>query len=292
MTFAVWLGFMSSVAARDIFVNNVDGDDRRSGGSPASHGAASGPVKTITRALQAAAKGDHVILANTGQPYRESVALQCGSHSGYDANSPFVIQGNGAVLDGAQDVPSDRWEHFRGDVFRFRPARLSYQLLFLDGKPALQRPPSDGHQLPNLQPLEWSLFDRYVYFRVQKDSLPHQYKLSHAVLPAGLTLYQVRHVVISDLVIQGFQLDGVNAADGVFDAVLVGLTCRGNGRSGVSVGGASRVRMEACLVGNNGAAQLRVEGWSKTEIVRCNLLDNTAPPVVRESNYAQVEVGN
>ena len=58
----------------------------------------------------------------------------------------------------------------------------------------------------------------------------------------GITLYEVRNVVIRDLIVQGFQLDGINAHDGVFDALLKKVTCRGNARSGICVGGASRVR--------------------------------------------------
>jgi hypothetical protein len=286
----VCLGLTSSVAARDIFVNNVTGDDLRSGGSPTSHGAASGPVRTIARALRAAEKGDRIMLADTGQPYRASITLHGGRHSGFPSR-PFVIQGNGAVLDGSQSVPGDRWEHYQGNVFRFQPVRMTYQQLFLDGQPAQRRRATPGDGQPrSLKPLEWSLFDRYLYFRVEKDKLPHRYQLSHAVLPAGITLYQVRHVVISDLVIQGFQLDGVNAHDGVVDATLVGLTCRVNGRSGFSVGGASRVRVQGCSASGNGAAQVRCEGWSRTEIVNCTLLDDSASPVVREGDYARVQV--
>lgn len=71
----------------------------------------------------------------------------------------------------------------------------------------------------------------------------------------GITLYQVLNVEIQDLVVQGYQLDGVNAHDSAFNVKLVGLTCRGNGRSGISIGGALRVELEACLVGNNGEWQ-------------------------------------
>jgi hypothetical protein len=100
-------------------------------------------------------------------------------------------------------------------------------------------------------------------------------------------MYEVRMVVVRDLVIQGFQLDGVNAHDGVFNGTLQGLNCRGNGRSGISVGGASRVRIESCLVGNNGAAQVRTEGYSRTHLVGCDVLDNTAPRIVQDGGSIQ-----
>jgi hypothetical protein len=290
---AIWLALTSSVAARDIFVNNVAGDDRRGGDSPSPLGGEMGPLRSISFALRAARKGDRIIVANTGQPYREYITLQGARNSGRRAEAPFVIEGNGAVLDGAYPIPANLWEHYRNDVFRFRPMRLAHQILFLNEKPAMrQQAALEAQQLPELAPLQWSLFRGQIYFRVEKDALPHQYNLSHTVLPAGITLYQVRHVVIRDLVIQGYQLDGVNAQDGVTDTTLIGLTCRGNGRSGISVGGASRVRVEASLVGNNGVAQVRAEGWSKTDIVNCDLVESTAPPVVREGDHAKVQVAN
>ena len=95
-----------------------------------------------------------------------------------------------------------------------------------------------------------------MYFRTEPNRLPQSYDLSYTARQVGITLYEVRHVIVRDLVIQGFQLDGVNAHDGVRDTALVGLNCRGNVRSGISIGGASRVRLDSCLVGNNGAAQL------------------------------------
>ena len=119
---------------------------------------------------------------------------------------------------------------------------------------------------------------------------PDDYRLSHTALTVGLTLYEVRHVVISDLIIQGFQLDGVNAHDGVYQASLMGLTCRGNGRSGISIGGASRVKIDGCLVGNNGEAQVRTEGFSRTEIIATELLDSTAPGLVKDGDGGKVTV--
>ena len=97
--------------------------------------------------------------------------------------------------------------------------------------------------------------------------------------------------LIRGLVVQGFQLDGVNAHDGAFNLTLTGMVCRGNGRSGISIGGASRVRIEASLVGNNGEAQLRTEGFSHTRLVNCDLIDDNpaAPALVRESGEVVVE---
>ncbi len=281
--------FTASSFARDIYVNNQTGDDRRSGRGAQIGSGSDGPVRSVKRALELASGMDRVVLANTGQPYRESITLQAGRHSGIAAK-PFTLEGNGAVLEGLQEIPVDRWRHFRGSVFRFRPSGKSFHLLFLDGRPASRVPvDSSATTIPKLKELQWCLSKGHVYFRPQKGRLPGGHALSHTSLTVGITLYEVRHVAISNLTIQGFQLDGINAHDGVFSTRLTGLICRGNGRSGVSIGGASNVRIEACLMGNNGTAQIRTEGFSHTRVVACDLLDDTAPAIVKEGGEVVVE---
>lgn len=286
--FLLFLLVSDASIGKDIFVDNVAGDDRRDGTTEQSSGRAGGPVRSLRRALDLAVGSDRVVMTDTGEPYRESVTLQAGKHTGV-ATRPFTIVGNGATLDGSAPVPEDAWIHVEGDVFRFRAPRTNFQILFLDGKPLVRQFVAREAGFPELRPLEWCLFDRHIYFRVEKDKLPRQYELSHTSLPVGITLYEARNIVISDLVVQGFQLDGLNAHDSVFDATLVGLTCRGNGRSGISVGGASRVKIIACLVGDNGAAQVRTEGFSHTDILNCDLVESpNAPAVVRDGGLVSV----
>lgn len=279
----------SPVSARDWYVNNVAGDDIKDGLSEISTSSTSGPVRSITKALRGAGKMDRIIIANTGESYRESFTL-CGRHSGRP-EAPFTIVGNGATLDGSKPVPDDAWEFYRGEVFRFQPQRMPSQMLFWEGKPLVRGGKVDAQgRIQPLKPLEWAYLEGQIYFRPEAGRLPQQYGLTMASQTVGITLYQVLNVEIQDLVVQGYQLDGVNAHDSAFNVKLVGLTCRGNGRSGISIGGASRVELEACLVGNNGEAQVRTEGYSHTKIVNCTLLDNTAPALVKEDHSEVSEV--
>jgi hypothetical protein len=285
----VWAVCSASAGARDLYVDNVAGDDRFDGSAAIAHSATAGPCRTIARALREAIAGDRIFLANSGQPYRESITLQAGRHSGAGEH-PFQLAGNGAVLDGAAPIAERLWKHVRGEIFAYQPPQLAYQLLFLGGKPAARVLAEPAvRSLPPLKALEWCLFDRQIYFRTEPGHLPLSYELSHSALPVGITLYEVRDVVISDLTVQGFQRDGINAHDGVFGATFRNVTCRGNARSGISIGGASRVTLETCLVGNNGTAQVRTEGYSHTRLINCDLLDNTAPPVVREGGKVYVD---
>jgi hypothetical protein len=269
----------SSAPAGDLFVDNVGGDDRLDGRSPQSTTEA-GPVRTIARALALAGPGDHIHLAKTGQAYRESVSLSGGDHSGFSVN-PFTIVGNGAVLDGSLPVPPGDWENVRENLYRFRPPRGSHPLLFLDGRPAPRKAVEPNVGLPVLAPTEWCAHDGRIYFAAEQGKLPREYALSYAALPVGITLYHVKHVTILDLVVQGFHTDGVNAHDGARGVRLGGLILRGNGRSGLAVGGSSQVTADGCLIGDNGAAQVWLSGYSVLGLEQCELLDGSAPKFVR-----------
>ena len=180
-------------------------------GPPGESGERSGPCRTIAKALRLAGSGDRVVLTKTGEPYRESITLQAARHSGI-VGQPFTLVGNGAVLDGSHPVPKDDWEHVAGDVFRFRPPRSSFLVLYLDGKPATRRPEALTDAASQLEPRQWCLDNGVVHFRANQGKMPRDYEVSYTALTVGITLYEVRHVVISDLVVQGFQLDGINAA--------------------------------------------------------------------------------
>lgn len=287
---AVLLTLTGGLAAHGatIYVDNVAGDDLLDGGAAVSD-AGSGPVRTIRKALRVVQSGDRIVLANTGEAYRETISLSDRRHSG-NAVSPFIIDGQGAVLEGADPVPPDAWENYRGAVFRFRPPRSSFQRLFLEGKPAVERKIDPAaHRLPELAPLEWYRRDAHIYFRVEQEKLPEAYPLSYSARQTGITLYHVHDVLITNLVVQGFRLDGVNVNDGVRDCELIDVTSRGNGRSGVTVAGSSKLGLAHCVLGDNGEAQLRVEGQSSTVIEASELIANTAPAVLRRGGKLVID---
>lgn len=276
-TLGVLVGSLGVASARDIYVNNVAGNNRYRGLRQQSFDDNSGPLRTIARALEIAIPSDRIVLAKTGQTYRESVTLFGSRHSG-TLDRPFTIQGNGAVLEGADEIDIDGWQYVHDDVFRFRPHHLAYQQLFLKSRPVpriLCSHPCTAP--PELQPLEWCLHHGHIYFRAEPLRRPEDYALTVATRQVGITLFHVKHVAILDLTIQGFQLDAVNACNSAQDVVLQQVTCRGNGRAGVAVGGASLVTIDSSLVGNNGEAQLLTTPYSETFVRQSNLLSNTAP---------------
>ena len=285
------LSLVTAATAKDIHVNNLDGDDSFTGRQDRNLSDQSGPVRTIARALQMASQGDRIILTKTGEPYRESISLTGSRHSGYSFR-PFVIQGNGAILDGSAPVAAEAWEHYRGHVYRFRPPRLAHQQLFLDDRPVPRVAANrQSDSPPELEPLTWCLYDGHIYFAVEPETLklPKDYALSYAHLRTAITLFHVERVGIVDLTVQGFQLDGISAFNSAREVTLAGVTCRGNGRSGITVGGASQVVINACLAGNNGTAQLLTLPCSETGIQNTVLLSNTAPGWVDQGGRVYVD---
>lgn len=273
----IFMGSFGVASARDLYVDNVAGNDRFLGLRQQPQNDETGPVRTIARALQMAIASDRIVLTNTGLPYRESLTL-FGSRHGGTQDRPFTIQGNGATLEGAEEIEIDRWQHVRDTVFRFRPRHLTYQQLFISNRPVTRILCSHPCTLPpELQPLEWCLHRGYIYFRTEPQKRPEDYALTVATRQVGITLFHVENVTILDLTIQGFQLDAVNAYNSARDIVLQKVTCRGNGRAGVAVGGASLVSIDSSVVGNNGEAQLLTSPYSETFVRESNLLSNTAP---------------
>lgn len=276
-------------AAREIFVDNLSGDDLNDGIYEKAQAPYTGPVRTIAKATRLARPGDRIVLAATNEPYRETIGLSTGNHHGTAAGQ-FVIDGRGAILDGSAPVPADAWEHYAQDTFRFRPQRMAYQQLFSNGVPASRKPADRGQaKPPELQPLEWCLHRGYIYFRTEKDKLPGDYPLSYCRLQTGVTLYHVHGVRIENLIVQGFQLDGINAHDAVKECVLDNVVLRGNGRSGLSVGGCSRIRANKSTIGDNGAAQLRTEGIAQAFLEGCDLIPDMAPAIVKTGGRVLVD---
>jgi parallel beta helix pectate lyase-like protein len=264
---------------RDIFVDNRSGDDTLTGRSAGGEGTGNGPVQTIAKAARLATPGDRIVLANTGEPYREQVTLQGGKCSGLGPDSPFVLEGNGAVIDGTVDVPDEAWQIVGRSIFRFGPLLKSHQTLFIDNAPVARAPVRRGEPLPRLEPLQWALVDGWVYLRTEAGAVPQQYHAICAGLQTGITLYDVRDVVVRNVVVRGFALDGINAHDDAFNVLLESVVSSDNGRSGISVGGASHVRIVGCQAAGNHEAQLRSEGYSHVRYSECKFDEAFAPAI-------------
>lgn len=280
---ALLLALLAATAgARDIFVSNVAGDDRHNGRAIQAALPGGGPVRTLAKALRLAAAGDRIVIQNTGQPYREAVSL-IGNRHGGSLRGPLVIEGNGATMDGSVPIADDAWSPLSDDVFTCRPARLGQQQLFLDGRAARQRPAvRESANPPTLAPLEWCFWRGQILFKVEPGRMPGDYLPACCGLQTGITLYYVNDVLIRDLVVRGFNVDGVAVHDVVSETRLERVSSQDNGLAGFSVRGASWVELDACSAAGNGQAQLRIEDFARVWAFGCRFLPETAPAVRRE----------
>lgn len=287
--FLTVLALCSPALGRDVFVNNVDGDDRFTGQQEHDAAGMAGAVRTLAKALRLANAGDTIVLAKTAVPYRESISLVGSRHSG-TAQQPFVIRGNGVILDGSTPAPADAWEHSQGAIFRLRSRPTGSPRLFISDKPAVQTfAAKTAKGPPDLQPGQWCSVAGQIYFCVEKHKLPGDYKLSYAHDQTGVTLFHVEHVRIADLIVQGFQSDGICLSNSARDVLLSNVTCRGNGRSGVAVGGASSVTIDGSLLGDNGQAQLLTLPHSESHVRKTHLLSNSAPGWVDQGGQVFID---
>ena len=281
LTVFLIIATVTAAFGRDIYVDNLGGDDRNNGETLRAQGKANGPCKSITKALRLVKSGDRIIIiAHPGEPYRESIAVQGGFVSGREG-APCEIIGNGAVLDGTTSLRNSEGDYEGNDVFSIRPRLMAHQQLFLADKPAPRVLVTEGTR-PTLKAGEWCLFEGKFYFRCEPGRIPSSYDPSCCGLRTGITLYEVHDLVISNLTVRGFQLDGVNAHDTARRIDLVNITSVDNGRSGFSIGGASRVRLDECIASGNGKSQVRTEGYSITQILGGKYDEGTAPALTSE----------
>lgn len=254
------------------YVDNENGQDTNSGRTQEIGAQAAGPFRTITRALATAKLGDTIVLAKNASPYREVITFAGSDNSGFPGQ-PFRLIGNGAVLSGTQEILPGQWQSIGDGIYECRPADGAFQQLYLGARPG-QFQSLTRETLSELQPLGWTLIDGHLYFRAEDGVLPAAYDLHYAAGQTGITLYLVRHVSIENLTVQGFWQDGINAHDNVRDAKVVGVTVRGNGRSGISVGGSSRLDVVSSLIGDNWQNQVRAEGVARVRLLGSNVLPN------------------
>jgi len=267
------LGTWVGTASADIwYVDNENGQDTNSGRTEVVGPLAAGPFRTISRALKAANIGDSIVLAKNASPYRESITLAGARNSGFQGQ-PFRLIGNGAILSGTHQILRSSDLFVADGIYECRPADAAFQQLYVGSRPA-QFQAVTRETLTDLAPLAWTLIDGRVYFRTEDNQLPDAYELHYAAGQTGITLYLVRNVSIENLTVQGFWQDGINAHDNVAEAKLVGVTVRGNGRSGISAGGSSRLDVVSSLVGDNWQHQVRVESVARIRLLGSNILPN------------------
>lgn len=250
---AAWLTVASSAMAEVFYVNNRTGHDRNDGIVEKPLTVVSGPVRSVSRALELADFGDTIVIANTGRPYYDNLTFQGEKNSGAPER-PFRVIGNGATLTGAMVVPPDAWKEAARDVWQLVPFRKGHFQLIRDGQALPEVRPAAGETwstLPDLQVDQWCVWHGSIFYRCEPLIEPSALNMAIARRTCGITVFSAHDIVISDLTIQHFRLDGVNLHDLASNVELERLTLRENGRAGLAIGGSSTAQISASSVKRN-----------------------------------------
>jgi hypothetical protein len=261
----------NTVSATTIYVDSRLGSDASDGTAQDPIGGGSGPVRTMQRAVQLVRQGDTISIRNNGTPYYGSFSLVGDRYSGRPVH-PFAIEGNGAVLSGAKPIDADLWRSAGTDLWRITPIRKGFYQLVLDGEalPEVTVPRTAG-ALPSLSPGEWCAWRGAIYLQVDVNQNLGDMDLALAGEEVGLTLLDVHDVVLRDVVLEHYRLDGINAHDRCRNVLLENVICRQNGRSGLTVTGTSQVAAFNCRLEQNRVHSLLIEEKGAAALEECQL---------------------
>jgi hypothetical protein len=254
-------------SAVDVYVDNSRGDDGCDGISPEPIDDRSGPVRSIRRGLKLIRPGDTLHLANHGMPYFESLEIV-----GWRFNGGFTLEGNGAVVSGAKTVLFEAWKYMGNDVWRFTPRRKAFYQLISGDKALPEIPCTPGiSTLPEIPPGHWCAWRGSIHYRALPGRPPNQTALAFAAEEVGMTLLDVEDVVIHNLELRHFRLDGVNAHDRCRHVILDSVRLIENGRAGLAAGGSSLAGLKDSIVEGNRLAQILNAEVAQTEILSSQL---------------------
>jgi len=269
--------------AETYYVNNRVGNDRFDGLSELPIGGDNGPVRSLGLALRRAGKSDVIVIAATGNPYFESLTLMGPKHSGTGLH-PFQIIGNGAELSGARPLPPEQWQLAENSIWRITPIRKGHFQLIDNGVALPEVPcPREATALPERPVGHWCAWRGSIYFRTDIETSPRDMDLSIAEDGVGLTLLAIENVVIGNLSLKHYRLDGINAHDRCREVVLDRITATENGRSGITVAGCSKVSIFDSASRANRSNSLLITELGQADVEDCDFdAEPTVVPPVRE----------
>lgn len=286
------IGGTSAAQAETLYVDNRIGNDVLDGTAERLLDDVSGPVKSIRRALLLAHPGDSIVIANHGIPYYETISMIGGKHDAV-FNAPFQIIGNGAIIDGTNEVPAFAWKLVGPSLWKMTPVRKGFYQLVQNDQPIPEiKNVTSQNDLIEMPEGHWSAWKGAIYYQAAVLDDPRQMNLRFASRSVGLSLIRVRGVFITGLTLRNFRLDGVNAHDLCRDVVLKDVVMQGNGRFGLYAGGTSQALLIGGEISRNRKDQIIVAGKAGVEVVNTVIdesgqSDATLPTAPKETNAEQ-----
>lgn len=229
-----------SAQAETFYVHNLNGSDQNSGLR------ADQPFATLTKGVSCLKPGDRLILADSGTPYFESLALRNVSGT---ADQPIEVDGSGAVLDGSRPLLPESWTPLGNDLYS-QPMKMSDSLklrffLLFDGQINRMGNSLKGHRVQfkpvnQLGPSEWTWIEseQMLYVRLPqgqsladaKISCPDFQRWESGVKLSG----SCHHLIIRNVTTTHFFNDGFNLHGDCTEISFFNVRALFNGDDGIS----------------------------------------------------------
>jgi hypothetical protein len=113
--------------------------------------------------------------------------------------------------------------------------------------------------------------------------------LEFAAEEVGITLLDTDGVVIRNLELRHYRLDGVNVHDRCRYVILDHVRLIENGRAGLAAGGSSLVGIRDSILAGNRVTQVLNAEVAQTEILDCQLGPASGGPIQRKGGHVLVE---
>src|SRR5205814_6538090 len=134
------------------------------------------------------------------------------------------------------------------------------------------RVPAHAAKLPPLPEGNWCVWRGTVYYRLHSNaagqSVDPDVPLEFAAEEVGITLLDVDDVVIHNLELRHFRLDGVNVHDRCQNIILDQVRLIEYGRAGLAVGGSSLVGIRDSEIAGNRLTQVLNTEVAQTELLK------------------------
>jgi len=265
--------------ARMIYVDSRVGNNAYDGTSAEPVNAWVGPVRTLERAMQLVDCGDSLVLVDNGTPYYGSLTMFGAKFSG-TPDHPFYLHGGGAVVSGAKPIEPGAWVELGNNLWKITPVRKGWYQLVDNGEavPRVEITVAPA-ELPDVPVGSWGVHKGTIYYRSKTQDTPRQHDFALAETATGLTLLGVRNVVVSDLTLRHFRVDGINAHNRCENVQFNNVSCVENGRAGIVVSGTSQIDVNNSEITRNQQHSLLITEFGQA---RLDGTEYDRPPTVED----------
>ena len=265
-----------SLSAKDVYVDNVKGDD-------AAAGTQSAPVRTIQRGMELLASGDTLHLTPNTEPYTETVYFSGkNSHLAGTEEAPTIVDGHGARFSGLRHRLPAEWTAEGDDVYSAKLYNNAwvmdqqgywsgFPIVFADGKP-LQWKRSKNELTPNTYFLskvfgtEKNEEHNIIHVKLESGKTPENVKLETPCGDFAVCIEGADYVTIRNIKAEYYPCDGFDSA--WRKVVFEGVEGTRNMDQGISAHASDIVVKDSWFHGNAGGGVVDVGMFDGTSTRR------------------------